>query len=130
MNKIISAIMVASTAILFNACYYDKADLIYPTAATNGTGVTCDSAGVVSYSQKVVPILQNACYGCHSASSAGGGIMMGTYAADKAIAMNGKLYGAITFSSGYSPMPKGAAKLTGCQIAIIKKWIDSGISNN
>lgn len=130
MKKILSAIMVASFVILFNACYYDKADLIYPTAGINGTGITCDTAGTVSYSQKVVPILQNACYGCHSASSAGGGIIMGTYAADKAIAMNGKLYGAINFSSGYSPMPKGAARFTSCQVAIIKKWIDSGISNN
>ena len=45
---------------------------------------------------------------------------MGTYAADKAIAQNGKLYGTINHSSGYVPMPEGAAKLSNCQIAVIK----------
>lgn len=55
---------------------------------------------------------------------------MGTYTTDKAIAVNGKLYGSISHASGYSPMPQGAAKMTDCQLATIKKWIDSGSPNN
>lgn len=129
MKKTITTISVVCLAFLFNACYYDKAELIYPTGA-NGTGAVCDTAGVISYSQKVAPILQNACYGCHSGSAASGGIVMGTYATDKAIATNGKLFGTINFASGYSPMPKGGAKFTNCQLATIKKWIDSGVLNN
>jgi hypothetical protein len=55
---------------------------------------------------------------------------MGTYANDKTIAQNGKLYGSINHSAGYSPMPRGMSKLTNCQVANIKKWIDAGVPNN
>jgi hypothetical protein len=55
---------------------------------------------------------------------------MGNYTADKAIALNGKLYGSITHASGYSPMPQGLSKFTDCQIVTVKKWIDEGTQNN
>lgn len=107
----------------FSSCYYDKADTLYPSK-------TCDTSGTISYTQKVVPLLQQQCYSCHSGGSPSGGIAMGTYTTDKAIAVNGKLYGSISHASGYSPMPQGAAKMTDCQLATIKKWIDSGSPNN
>jgi hypothetical protein len=109
-----------------SSCYYDKENLLY-----GGAGSSCtDAAGIVSYSQKIVPMMQQQCYGCHSGGSPGGGILMGTYAADKAIGQNGKLYGSINHSAGYSPMPSGAPKMSPCQIAIVKKWIDDGMLNN
>jgi len=55
---------------------------------------------------------------------------MGTYAADKAMGQNGKLYGTINHSPGFSPMPKGMSKMNNCQIATIKKWVDTGMPNN
>jgi hypothetical protein len=55
---------------------------------------------------------------------------MGNYAADRAIAVNGKLYGSVSHASGYSPMPKGGNKLNTCQLSQIKKWIDAGSPNN
>ncbi|MBP6432715.1 MAG: hypothetical protein KA319_13195 [Ferruginibacter sp.] len=106
------------------SCYYDKYDLLYPNAAN------CDTATVVSYSQKVVPLLQQQCYSCHNAANPSGGIVMGTHATDKAIALNGKLYGSVAWSTGFSAMPKGGAKMSTCQLALIKKWIDAGSPNN
>lgn len=127
MKKIKTILFLGFLSVLFYACYYDKADLLYPV----GISAPCaDSAGTVSYLQKVVPILRNQCYGCHSGAGASGGIVMGTYATDKAIALNGKLYGSISFAPGYSGMPKGGAKMTACQLATIKKWIDGGTPNN
>ena len=32
--------------------------------------------------------------------------------------------------AGFSPMPKGMAKMNSCQLAIIRKWIDGGLLNN
>ena len=107
-----------------HSCYYDHADVLYPNS------IACDTTSAVSYTQKVVPILQQQCYSCHSGGSPSGGIAMGTYATDKAIAVNGKLYGSISYASGFSPMPKGGNKLTTCQLAVIKKWIDAGSPNN
>ena len=110
-----------------SACYYDHEDILY--GATSNQPCT-DTAGTVSYTQKVVPILQASCYGCHSGSFPSGNQLMGTYAADKAMGQNGKLYGTIAHSAGFSPMPKGGAKLSTCQIAVVKKWIDQGMLNN
>ncbi len=123
MNRLIILMLVVFTTVL-SSCYYDAADLLYPTAGT------CDTATTVSYNQTIIPLFQQQCYSCHNNASTGGGIIMGTYAADKAIAVNGKLYGSITHASGYAAMPKGAAKLNNCQIASIKKWIDAGSPNN
>ncbi len=111
-----------------SSCYYDKAELLYPNSGANGT--VCDTTTVVSYSQKVVPILQTNCYSCHTVSFQSGGIAMSTYATDKAIAVNGKLYGSINHASGFIAMPQGTPKLSSCQIATIKKWVDAGSPNN
>jgi hypothetical protein len=78
----------------------------------------------------VVPVFQQFCYSCHTGSFPSGGIVMGTYTTDKAIGLNGKLYGSINHASGFSPMPKGMSKMNACQIAVIKKWIDAGLLNN
>lgn len=110
-----------------SACYYDHEETLYGATSTQPC---TDTAGTVSYAQKVAPLLRNSCYGCHSGSSPSGNQLMGTYAADKAMAQSGKLYGTINHSAGYSPMPKGASKFSSCQIATVKKWIDGGMLNN
>lgn len=122
MNKLVLATTFFLLAGL-SSCYYDKADVLYPNTSN------CDTSAV-SYNKQLVPLFQQQCYGCHDASSASGGIVMGTYAADKAIALNGKLYGSVSYASGYSPMPQGGAKMTACQIASIQKWIAAGSPNN
>lgn len=126
MKKSILFLLIGFLVVSFYSCYYDKADLLYPTGAT----VSCDTSTVISYSQKVVPLLKNQCYGCHTPTGGSGGINMGTYATDKAIAVNGKLYGSISHAAGFVPMPQGTSKMTTCQLAAIKKWIDGGTLNN
>ncbi len=121
----VTCILIAALSLPgISSCYYDKADLLYPQSAS------CDTLSAISYSQKVVPLLQQYCYNCHSGGNPSGGIAMGTYATDKAIAVNGKLYGTITYASGYSPMPEGTGRLSDCQIATIKKWIDANSPDN
>ncbi|WP_144884108.1 cytochrome c [Lacibacter cauensis] len=123
MNRIIILLLVVFTTVL-SSCYYDAADLLYPSAGT------CDTATNVSYNQTIVPLFQQQCYSCHNNTSTGGGVLMGSYTNDKTIAVNGKLYGSVTHASGYSAMPKGMAKLNNCQLSAIKKWIDAGAPNN
>jgi len=124
MQRIIISGICIMAMLGFQSCYYDKADLLYPDAAK------CDTTGTISYSKQIVPLLQQPCLPCHTISSPDGGIILGTYTADRVIAANGKLYGSLNYASGYSPMPKGRAKLTNCQLATIKKWIDGGSPNN
>ncbi|HMU47774.1 MAG TPA: hypothetical protein PKC72_15490 [Chitinophagaceae bacterium] len=126
--KIFISLLISAIVLAFiSSCYFDKEDLLYGGANNAGCA---DTTGSVSYAQKVVPVLQQYCYSCHTGGFPSGGILMGTYNADKTIAVNGKLYGSINHSSGYSPMPKGMPKLSNCQIIMIKKWIDTGMLNN
>lgn len=122
MKKLVGIISTIVMVASLQSCYYDKADLLYPNSAA------CDTTATASYSTKVVPLLNAQCYSCHRGGS--GGITMGTYATDKAIAVNGKLYGSINHSSGYVAMPQGAPKMISCNIALVKKWVDAGSPNN
>ncbi|HEX4875212.1 MAG TPA: hypothetical protein VFV31_00975 [Chitinophagaceae bacterium] len=125
--KIILAILIfISSSILISSCYYDKEELLYG----NSNAPCTDTTTFFSYTQKVVPILRQYCYSCHSGSFPSGNQLMGTYTADKTMAQSGKLYGSISHTSGFSAMPKGMAKLSNCQINTVKKWIDAGMLNN
>jgi mono/diheme cytochrome c family protein len=127
MKILFSIILFPGLLLSISSCYYDKEELLY---GQSGNGPCTDSTGTVSYTQKIVPMLQQYCYSCHTGSFPSGNAVMGSYTTDKAMGQSGKLYGTINHAAGYSPMPKGASKMSNCQIASIKKWIDSGMPNN
>lgn len=105
---------------IFQGCYYDIEEELY------GPGGPCDASNV-TYSGTVNPMLQQyGCIGCHSGVSASAGILLDSYASVKTQINNGKLWGSINNSSGFSAMPKGGNKMTGCDINKIKAWIDAG----
>lgn len=93
----------------------------------NPTG--CDTINV-TYSGFVSPLLTTNCVGCHSGGAPSGGITLNTYEGVRTVAMNGRLYGAISHSAGYQPMPRGSAKLPQCTIDKINAWIHDGAPNN
>lgn len=126
MKITVSLFFLVISVFFVSSCYYDKEELLYG----NPKAPCTDTTSNISYSQYVVPLFTQYCYNCHTGNFPSGNILMGTYTADKAIALNGKLYGSINYSAGFSPMPKGMAKFTNCQIANIKKWIDAGAPNN
>ncbi len=108
----------------FSSCYYDVEEDLYP-----GNGA-CDTNSV-TYSGTVLPILQsNGCLSCHSGSTPSGNISLDGYNNVKNAALNGKLYGTISYAAGYSPMPKGGNKMSACNINRIKAWIDAGTPGN
>lgn len=104
-------------------CYYDKADLIYPTT-------TCDTTNV-KYATTVVSILSPNCYSCHSGTaSAGGGIKLDTYANLKPYVTNGQLLNSINQTGVVPAMPLSAGKLSSCDIKKVTVWINNGTLNN
>lgn len=98
-------------------------------AKNNNCTGRCDTA-LFTYSGAVKPIMDSKCAGCHNPASLGGNIDVSTYNAVKTIALNGKLYGSVAHQTGYSPMPKNAAKLSDCEIRQVQKWIGAGSQNN
>ena len=122
MNKLI-AIFIISLVIL-TGCYYDKEDLLYPQSGN------CDTANS-TYSTLVQPALQTyGCIGCHSGPAPSGNILLTTYANVKTYVQNGKLYGSIMHSAGYSSMPQGGNRMNTCITNKIKAWIDAGALND
>jgi mono/diheme cytochrome c family protein len=108
-----------------SGCYYDKEEKLYAGA------VVCDTTAAPTYAATVVPILSNNCYVCHGgAATAGSGIQLDTYNGLKVKVNDGKLLQAINHESGASPMPKNGAKLSACNIAKIRRWVNAGALNN
>ena len=108
-----------------SGCYYDSKENLYPVIDNS-----CNDTINVTYSSKVVPILNNYCNSCHSGSNPGGNVQLGNYTGVKAMVDNGKLLGSIKHDGTASPMPQGGGKLDDCKIATVSKWISSGAPNN
>lgn len=96
---------------------------------SSNCNTSCDTSNI-TYSGGVAPILITYCTGCHTGSSAGGGIVLTDYASVKTVVENGKLMGSINQTAGYSAMPKNSVKLNDCKMKVIQKWINSGYPNN
>lgn len=118
--------LTALIVLFFTGCYYDKAELTYPS---NGTA-TCDTTAV-TYSVDINSIMSANCYSCHSApASAGGGIILNTYTGIKAYATNGQLLNSVLQNGTVPAMPLGGSMLTSCDINIIRAWINHGSPQN
>ena len=119
------ATLILTSSILLsslNSCYYDKSDLLYP-------GTACDTAAV-KYSTSVMPVLSSNCINCHGGGIPSAGISLDTYAGVKIQVDNGRLWGAVSHSPNYSPMPKNGIKLNNCSLEKIRIWIAAGAPNN
>jgi uncharacterized membrane protein len=108
-------IIIVLTAV--TGCAYTKKDIVQ---------LPCTIPANVSYVTDIVPVLQTNCYSCHSTSDNSSGILLDNYNSLRYYAENGYLYGVISHASGYRPMPDDGGKISDCNIALIKKWIDTG----
>lgn len=120
MKKVITLLVIAS--IVVASCYYDKEEELY--------GTNCNTVNV-SFSTTVNALLQQyGCLGCHSGPGGSGNVNLQGHANVKQVALSGKLYGAISHSPGFKPMPQGGNKMSDCDIKKIKSWIDAGALDN
>lgn len=110
--------------ILFSisACYYDDAETL--------KGVTTCDTSAVKYSVEIKTIMNDYCNSCHSTAANSGNVILDNYNAVKGYALDGSLYGSVSHNAKYSPMPKGGAKMSDCNIALIDAWVKAGAPNN
>jgi hypothetical protein len=104
-------------------CYYDVEEVLYPEEE----GCFKDT---VSYSSEIEPIISGKCYACHSIGSTISTIILEGYDNIKRYAEDGRLYGAVSHSVGFSPMPQGGAMLPECELEKINVWVQNGAPNN
>lgn len=96
---------------------------------TTNCNTSCDS-NQFRFAADIQPILQNHCTGCHSGSVPPNGVDLTTYTNVRPVATSALLYGVVAHLPGYDPMPKGTGKLSDCEIAQIRKWVQAGSQNN
>ncbi|REJ80160.1 MAG: hypothetical protein DWQ44_13080 [Bacteroidetes bacterium] len=116
-------------ALSFISCENDSIEELYPLTGQ----AACDTAGVISFSSQIRPILNNSCgagNNCHSTGNTSSGIALDNYAEILATVTDGSLLGSILHQSGYEPMPDGGGMLDQCSIAKFQKWINNGSPNN
>ena len=89
---------------------------------------TCDST--FTFSGRIKPLMDKWCIGCHTGTAAGGGYDLTSYTNIKNANNNNRLIGSLQHLSGISAMPKGAGKLSDCDIKAVQDWIDAGYPNN
>lgn len=114
-------VIVMFISLLVTSCYYDNEEDLYPMSG-------CDTANV-KYTQTIAPIMQNRCNGCHATGNQTG-VVTETWEGLNAVAVDGRLWGAVNHESGYNPMPQNQDKLSDCDLSKISIWIEGGALNN
>jgi len=98
-------------------------------ALNNSCDAACDTTNV-TFTNSVMPIIQNFCLGCHNAPSPGGNVYLRNYSDIITVVNNGQLWGAVNQDPGFIAMPLGGNKLSSCDLSTIKIWINNGAPNN
>jgi hypothetical protein len=124
MSTVSHRICVLILASILSGCYYDNEETLYPGSAN------CTVPVASTFSENVLPLLNNRCNNCHGGGSPSAGINLTSYTDVMNYVNNGSLMGSINHSSGYSAMPKNSGKMSSCEIGTIQNWIDSGALNN
>lgn len=122
-------IVVVSLAVIsLQACRFDSVEELYPKPPG------CDTT-VTTYMAVVSKIINTNCGvpGCHRGAAVRQGIGdFDTHEGLKIYLDNNRqrFLGALNHEQGFSPMPKGGARLDDCDIQKIERWIDRGYKNN
>jgi hypothetical protein len=110
------------------SCQYKNAEEAYPINLK-------DTAGGVSYSKYIQPLLKTNCYSCHTAAvtqALGGGYVLDNYNDVATRAQVGDLYNDLNDPDVNSirHMPRSQPSLPPADIIKVKAWIDQGSKNN
>ncbi|WP_222940383.1 hypothetical protein [Hymenobacter sp. BT491] len=92
--------------------------------------IPCTTPDVVSYSLSISPLLDRNCRTCHNPTLLTGGVNLEDFAELKRRAGTGQLIGVVSHAPGFAQMPKDGAKLSECDIELLRKWVDAGALNN
>lgn len=106
-----------------SSCYYDIESELYG-------GQLCDTSSIASYSQKVVPIMEQFCTGCHGGNSPQANIALESYDEVSIFVADGRLSCTINHGNDCSAMPENAPKIPECDILEIERWINAGAAND
>ena len=117
-----ASLIIGGFVLYLTSCSKESADKLSGAS-------TCDTANV-SYSTRIVSILQDNCYSCHGGATPPTGIRLDTYANLKVFVDNGFFVSAVDHDGTVTPMPYGQPKLPTCEVNTILAWVHQGAKNN
>jgi hypothetical protein len=131
MKTIFKVLFLPMMILIFHSCYYDNLAEMRPGLNLNNN---CDSTvSVVSYSNHIVPILNNSCgtnNTCHGSNNVSN-TDLSNYNSVSTYVQGYFLFHVVKWTPGFSQMPKGSqTKISDCNIALIRRWIAAGAPNN
>ena len=122
-NKITKSISIST--LLFSAI------IIVLSSCNSKPKLNCKTPEVISYSKDVAPVIEAKCFMCHAPDlykKKASRNKIFNYKSLKKMAESGQLIGAITHAKGFIAMPyKKGTKIDTCSIALISKWVNSGM---
>jgi len=114
---------------LFSVIFFNSTSCTFDNEEDLLKNSQCDTTNIVY--NDLTYIFSDICANCHSETfTYRDGIKMDNYQNVKASINTGKVWPAINHVDGVPPMPNGLPKLSDCELAQIKAWIDSGMPNN
>lgn len=129
MKKRISIICLLFLGTL-SACYYDNFEEINPGIGLQGCN---DTTGSISFAAKVLPIMQSSCgtndASCHQNNASSGFYEFNTKAGVLVSVSDNNFIQSIRHDVGARAMPKNGGKLDACSIAVIEKWLATGMAD-
>ena len=130
--KIFFALFFSIAICFFSACENETTE---PKKDEDVPDVTCnDTVGNITFVNKIEPLITTYCgsnsNACHRNGSSTSGLSLDDYQDVKEAVTDNNLMATIKHESGFDAMPKDAAKLSDCQIAVFQKWVDTGMAEN
>ncbi len=123
MNSVIIALVLSVCFFGLISCSADSKEELFES-------VMCDTINI-SYSETIVPVLENNCYDCHGNSSEFIGAFPFEDFEDLLQVVNdGRLINSINHRPGTTNMPYQRGKLDQCTIDKIEAWVNNGALDN
>jgi len=126
-----SCLIVFSFCLAFSACTYEnEEELFLNEVSSNNSIESTDSNNVVSFSQRVKPILSQNCNssGCHGAGAGAGRGNFTDYQGVKRKVDNGSFERRVLVQQNMPPNSR--APLSQAELNDIRSWINAGAPNN
>lgn len=88
----------------------------------------CDTINPIGFAEKIWPVFETSCRGCHNGAIPGGGVLLTSYSEITAQITGGKIPGVLRGGSFMLMPPSGF--LSECTIREIEIWVEEGALNN
>ncbi|MGZ3866985.1 MAG: hypothetical protein ACXVC6_09885 [Bacteroidia bacterium] len=132
MKKVVSAVVIVLSVILTSCWYNHKWEEMHPNGQLAGPPAPCDTAGTISYSVTVQPIIQAKCAtaGCHVLHAQTNFNVFSNVVTDAQRTDGSDIMTRMNLPTSDPLYMPQSSTMTSCDVAKIRVWINQGCQNN